>query len=215
MYNRSMNILIVEDDPSIVYGLRKYLVGKNHEVNVASTVFDAKNLLHQQIDVCIIDIGLPDGSGFDLGQHIVNTYMLPVLFLSALDDEESIVKGFDSGGQDYLTKPFKLSELEKRLEVLYTRSNQTHLRYKGLFMNTLSADVLIHDQPVYLSVIEYKLLILFLKHEKHFLSRQEIIHNLWGSADDNTVSVTIKRLRQKIEPEVTIKAVHGKGYQLQ
>lgn len=213
-----MKILIVEDDSTIVFALKKFCEKQAWECDFAYTVSEAKRKVDGDYDLFMLDIGLPDGSGFDVCKSIRKNHQTPILFLTAQDDEESIIKAYDLGADEYLSKPFRLSELEKRIQVLQKKQEQTMIRLNQLKINVLTAMVYVNDVEVILSVQEYRLLLVLSHHVNEIMSRPSLSRHIWGDEDyisDNTLSVNVKRLREKLGNEVSIKTIHGKGYCLE
>ena len=201
-------ILYVEDDLSLIDGLQYTLETSGYSVDNARTVKEALMLFRQNTyDLLLLDVTLPDGTGFDICKEIRNSSTVPIIFLTASDQEISIVRGLDMGGDDYITKPFKLNELLSRMKALLRRSTQFSgtevLEANGIKINTVERLVWKNGKLLELTLVEYKLLCLFLRNPNHLLSREMILDRMWDGngnyADDNTLSVYIRRLRNKIE----------------
>ena len=169
--------------------------------------------LNQSFDLFLIDVGLPDGDGISLAKTIREHHTQGIIFTSAKDDETTISSGFDLGGDDYITKPFRISELKQRIQSVLKRS----IISKGNLINDpKSAKVKVDSYEIDLSVLEYKLLLHLVQNEGKILTRESIIEYLWGDyVTGNTLSVTMKRLRHKLGDSVTITTVHTKGYVLE
>ncbi len=221
-----MRILLVEDDAAIAIGLEYSLKREGYDVILADRVHDALQIL--AMDRChfvIVDLGLPDGSGFSVCEK-AKQKQLPVLFLSAQDDEATIVKGLDMGGDDYVTKPFRLQELLSRIRSIirrYDPGKQDILIVDELLIDQKQAKVFRKGQEIYLSAMEYQLLLVFVHHQGQTLTRPQLLDALWDHkgqyVEDNTLSVTIRRLREKIEkddkdPRI-ITTVRGLGYRME
>lgn len=220
-------ILIVEDDKTISLGLEYYLTQEGFGVDVASTCREAlARLQTQNYDILLLDCGLPDGSGFDLFQEIRKISTVPIIFLTAIDDEVSIVMGLDMGADDYITKPFKARELLSRIKNVLRRSNSKNasnvIHIKNLTIDTLQAKVLKNDVDVMLTALEYKILLILAFNPNRVFTREEILADIWDVneeyVNDNTLTVYIKRLREKIEddkdhPQI-IQTVRGIGYKV-
>lgn len=220
-------ILIVEDDKTISLGLEYYLTQEGFGVDVASTCREALTRLQtQNYDILLLDCGLPDGSGFDLFQEIRKISTVPIIFLTSIDDEVSIVMGLDMGADDYITKPFKARELLSRIKNVLRRSNSKNasnvIHIKNLTIDTLQAKVLKNGVDVMLTALEYKILLILAFNPNRVFTREEILADIWDVneeyVNDNTLTVYIKRLREKIEddkdhPQI-IQTVRGIGYKV-
>lgn len=216
-------ILYVEDDLSLIDGLRYTLERNGFVVDIARTVKEAYPLFHaKQYDFLLLDVTLPDGTGFDVCREARRTSAVPIIFLTAADEEISIVKGLDMGGDDYIVKPFKLGEVLSRINALLRRSKQFRqeeavLESNGIKINLPERTAWKGEEALDLTLVEYKLLCLFLKNPNRILSRELILDRLWdgnGSyVDDNTLSVYIRRLRKKIEdnPDIPVKLLTERG----
>lgn len=203
------NILYVEDDLSLIDGLKYTLETNGYIVDIARTVKEALPLFkNNQYDLLLLDVTLPDGTGFDICCEARKLSTVPIIFLTASDAEVNIVKGLDMGGDDYITKPFKLNELLSRIKALLRRSLKfpqadTILEANGIKIDTMERLVWKNDILLELTLIEYKLLCLFMQNPNHLLTREIILDRLWDGngnyVDDNTLSVYVRRLRNKIE----------------
>ena len=222
-----MKILVVEDDPIIQEGLRVALIQEGCDILAAESVSRAKQCLNENrdIDLCLLDIMLPDGTGYDVCASIRAQGDIPVIFLTACDDEVHTVLALEQGGDDYITKPFRMRELTARIRAVLRRSghheeneiadvgeNKVHLR---------TGKVLRGGQEVLLTAMEYKLLLIFVSHRGQILSRSQLLHLIWDAAGDyvtdNTLTVYVKRLRNKLEQDgdpAAIQTVRGMGYRL-
>ena len=174
----------------------------------ARTVKEALSLYpRNQYELLLLDVTLPDGTGFDICKEVRNSSTVPIIFLTASNQEISIVRGLDMGGDDYITKPFKLNELLSRIKALLRRSTQFSgtevLEANGIKIDTVERLVWKNGELLELTLVEYKLLCLFLQNPNHLLSREMILDRMWDGngnyVDDNTLSVYIRRLRSKIE----------------
>lgn len=220
------NILLVEDDLSLIDGLKFSLSKQKFDVSVARTVKEAKNYLNKNnYNLLILDLMLPDGSGFDICKEVRQTSDVPIIFLTALDEEVNVVMGLDIGGDDYITKPFKLNELMSRINAVLRRSNSIKekssvLSSNGITVNLLEGRVMKNGKDIEVTPIEYKLLSLFMQNPKAVLSKEQIIQKLWDCdenfVDDNTLAVYVSRLREKIESNQKkpsfLLTVRGMGY---
>ncbi|MTK09523.1 MAG: response regulator transcription factor [Hungatella sp.] len=220
------NILMVEDDLSLIEGLEFSLHKSGFRVDVARTVQEAlSKILKLRYDLLLLDLTLPDGNGFEICKKARQTSSVPIIFLTASDEEVNIVMGLDLGGDDYITKPFKLNELISRINALLRRaglssSSNIELKCNGITIKLDENRVLKEDQAIELTVAEYRLLCLFMQNPNIVLTRTHILNKLWDQSgsfvDDNTLSVYVRRLRSKIEdnPEspLFLLTMRGLGY---
>lgn len=208
---RMSHILLVEDDLSLIEGLEFSLTKNGFRVEVARTVKEALAALKTTTyDLLLLDLGLPDGSGFNICRKVRQTSNVPIIFLTASDEEVNIVMGLDIGGDDYITKPFKLNELISRINALLRRARvsgttPTELSSNGFTVRLLENRVWKDNREIELTAAEYRLLCLFMRHPNTVLTRQVILDRLWDSGgsfvDNNTLSVYVRRLREKIEDD--------------
>ncbi|HLS53166.1 MAG TPA: response regulator transcription factor [Tissierellaceae bacterium] len=218
-------LLLVEDDTTLAMGIEYSLEKEGYHIDIGRDFSQGKKLVDEnQYDLIILDIGLPDGSGFDLCKYIRRDKTTPIIFLTAKDEEVNVVMGLDIGADDYITKPFRIRELLSRIKAVlrrYDRVNQGNiLSSQDLKVHLLESKVMVRGEHIYLTPSEYKLLIIFLNHPKQVLARRSILENLWDIEgdfiDDNSLSVYIKRLREKIELDTSqpeyIKTIRGIGY---
>lgn len=204
-----MKILLVEDDLSLINGLSLALQKQGYELETARTKQEAEAVWADgKYDLVLLDVSLPDGSGFDICRKIRLSSKVPVIFLTASDEEIQIITGLDIGADDYITKPFKLAVLMSRINALLRRAKDyapadTALQSNGIKIDLLKGQVFKNGQPVDLTAGEYKLLCLFMQNPNAVLSPEQILNKLWdceGSfVDHNTLTVYIRRLRTKIE----------------
>lgn len=220
-----MTLLLLEDDDAIGVGLSYSLTNEGYEVTKVETVREALTCIEKMTyDLYILDLTLPDGNGYEVCKAIKQQGDFPVIFLTAFDDEVNVVMGLELGADDYITKPFRLKELLARIKsVLRRYSNQQAdgvIRYKELAVWTNDAKVYKGDEEVVLTAMEYRLLLILLQNRGMILSRNNLLENLWDVSgdfvNDNTLTVYMKRLRDKIEDDtacpVYIKTVRGQGY---
>ena len=222
-------IFFVEDDLSLINGLAFAMRKQGYELDIARTGAEAGQLWSDgKYDLVILDVSLPDGSGFDLCKKIRKTSRVPIMFLTAADEETDIIMGLDIGGDDYITKPFKLAIFLSRVNALLRRSEnfnqaETELNSNGIRICLLSREVRKNGTLVELTASEFKLLRLFMENPNIVLSPEQILSRLWDCdenfIDSNTLTVYIKRLRDKIEdnpqePKI-IKTVRGLGYKME
>ena len=216
-------ILIVEDDKEIVANLEILLKEEGFFAASAYSREEAFRLTEQEtFDLILLDLNLPDGNGYSFCGTIKKERDIPVIMLTAMGDEPSIVTGFELGADDYVVKPFKPLELVSRIKNVLRRCGKTQavFRLGNLTVDTLKAVVSKDGQEIVLSALEYRLLLIFLGHQGEVLSRKRLLDEIWDIAgdyvNDNTLTVYIKRLREKIEddpgmPQI-IKTIRGLGY---
>lgn len=218
-------ILIIEDDQKIAYHLSALLTEEGFLPTAKDCWREAEPVLASGgVDLVLLDITLPDANGYSLCTAIKRRWDLPVIFLTALGDESSIVTGFDLGADDYISKPFRPLELVSRIKNVLRRTGKApaQLRCGGLTVDAVQARVWRDGAELRLSALEYRLLLIFLSHRGQVLSRSRLLEELWDSCgdfvNDNTLTVYIKRLREKIEPDpanpTLLKTVRGLGYQM-
>ncbi|HCJ75765.1 response regulator transcription factor [Thermoguttaceae bacterium LCP21S3_D4] len=221
------HVLLVDDDTTIVSSLQTFLNQEGFQVTSANNQKSARDLLDSgqyHFDLALLDVSLPDGSGFSLCSAIKANADIPVIFLTASDDEYSVVAGLDLGADDYISKPFRPRELISRMNSVlrrYHRGSQP-LEYRELKANTVRGLVYKNNVELTLSALEYRLLLLFLSNQGIVLTRSRLLDELWDMAgefvNDNTLTVYIKRLREKIEADPAhpeyIKTIRGLGYKL-
>lgn len=218
-------IFLVEDDQAIAKHLTLLLHGEGFTVTHAATREEASAALAgNQFDLALIDISLPDGNGFTVCTEIKETGNIAVIFLTASGDEASVVTGLNIGADDYVTKPFRPRELIARIKAALRKSQHSSsgVEVCGLHVNTTSGLVRKNGSEVYLSALEYRLLLIFIGNPKIVITRNRLLDELWDAAgefvNDNTLTVYIKRLREKIEddpanPQIIL-TVRGVGYRL-
>lgn len=218
-------ILLVEDDKEIVSNLTEFLNNEGYSVISASGHSAAMKKLESKIaDLVLLDVSLAEGNGFALCKEIKSKYGLPVIFLTASDDEFSTVTGFEIGADDYIFKPFRPRELVTRIKnVLRLTGNLGKtIKLGDITLDTEKAVVLKNNKEIFLSALEYKLLLVFINNRNMVLTRERLLETIWDAAgefvNDNTLTVYIKRLREKIEndpanPQI-IKTVRGIGYKV-
>lgn len=219
-------ILLVEDDASLIEGLR-YALGKNgYETEVACSVGEAEEKFNGGFDLFLLDVALPDGTGFEVCENVrKGGSQVPVIFLTAVDDEMSIMRGLDGGGDDYVTKPFKLGELCSRIHALLRRAglakkDGTLLCSGDITIDLGKSQAMQGGEALELTGAEYRLLCLLVRNQGIIVTRRMILEELWDAGgsfvDDNTLSVYIRRLREKIEEEPSkpkrLMTVRGFGY---
>lgn len=205
------SILLVEDDLSLIDGLEYSLRKNGFQVDLARTVNQAFSMIREnKYDLLILDLTLPDGSGFEICKKVRQSSTVPIIFLTAADEEVNVVMGLDTGGDDYITKPFKLNELISRINALLRRAKlsgpeQTELRSNGITVKLQESRVLKDNREIELTTAEYRLLCLLMQNPNVVLTREVMLDRLWDGSgsfvDDNTLSVYVRRLRSKIEDD--------------
>ena len=219
-------ILLVEDDKGIVTNLTEYLAKEGYEVKSASGQKAALQLVgKEKFDLVLLDIALSDGNGFSVCKAIKSDYHIPVIFLTASGDEYSTVTGFELGADDYIAKPFRPRELVSRIKNILrlTGGANSVVWLDNIMVDIDKGIVSKNGKDLYLSALEYRLLLVFLGNRGIVLSRTQLLEAIWDIAgdfvNDNTLTVYIKRLREKLEedpqnPEI-IKTVRGLGYKVE
>ncbi|MEH7389909.1 response regulator transcription factor [Bacillus sp. JJ1474] len=224
-----MKILLVEDDKTIASGLEYSLQQENYSPIICHHAAAAKDVITKELDqihLCLFDLSLPDGSGYELCKLVKERSDVPVIFLTAIDDEVNVVMGLDMGADDYITKPFRIRELLSRMKSVLRRYNKqsttASLELGNIKINTLEGKVYKNGNEVVLTALEYRLLLIFFNHIGQVLTRNQLLEQIWDVAgdfvNDNTLTVYIKRLREKLEDQpqhpTIIKTVRGLGYKV-
>lgn len=204
-------ILLVEDDLSLMKGLSFAIKKQGYLLDVARTRSEKDSVWADgKYDLVILDVALPDGSGFDICREIRQVSKIPIMFLTAADDETDIIMGLDIGADDYITKPFKLAVFMSRINALLRRSDNfnqpdTELSSNGITLRLLTGEVYKNNEKIELTGNEYKLLHLLMENPDQVLSPEQILNHLWDCdgnyVDNNTLTVYIRRLRTKIEDD--------------
>lgn len=219
-------LLLVEDDEALSMGIEFTLKDEGYEVLTAGTVKEGKTLIEREkFDLIILDVNLPDGNGYNLCKFIREKCDVPVIFLTALDEEVNVVMGFEMGGDDYITKPFRVKELLLRVRAILKRNSKAVISENILISGDISIDISRalakkQDNELALTAQEYKLLLIFMSKQQTVMKRDEILKELMEGEevffDENTLSVYIKRIREKIEENPKepkyIVTVRGLGY---
>lgn len=221
-------VLFVEDDATIAMGVEYSLKQDGFEVSVADCLADARDLLKRTpYDLVLLDLGLPDGSGYELCKEIRAVGDTPIIILSARDEETSVVLGLDLGADDYLTKPFRLREMISRMKAVIRRRAPVETADRTLTCGdvtvvTQQAKVYKNGQDILLTALEYRLLLALMTNQGRVLTRSQILAQIWDVdedyVNDNTLTVYIKRLREKLEDDpqepTLIQTVRGLGYRV-
>lgn len=220
-----MKIFVLEDDEAISIGLSYTLQSEKFDVTLAKTVKNAYEIIEKDsFDLYLLDLTLPDGNGYDVCKAIKAKTDSPVIFLTAFDDEVNVVTGFELGADDYISKPFRVRELLARIRACLKRysknSDEKKVQIGELTVLPAEAKVLLGGKEVILTSMEYRLLLTFISNRGKILTRQRLLEDIWDVegdfVNDNTLTVYIKRLRDKIEKDTEnpeyIKTVRGMGY---
>lgn len=219
-------ILLLEDDLSLINGLSFTFRKQGFEADIARTLKEADAVWTDgKYDLLVLDVSLPDGSGFEFCQKVRQTSSVPIIFLTASDEETNIIMGLDIGGDDYITKPFKLGVLISRMNALLRRANafrteETELQSNGIKVLLLQGQVFKNGELLELTAAEYKLLCLFMRNPNRILTKEQILEKLWDCdgnyIDSSTLTVYMRRLRMKVEDHPSdprmLLTVRGMGY---
>lgn len=225
-------ILLVEDDMALAIGVEYTLKQENYNVKKAKNLKEAREFINsEKFDLILLDLMLPDGSGYDFCEEIKEISDISIIFMTACDEEANVVLGLDIGGDDYITKPIRIRELISRINAVLRRKYKEVSNSKekakdnkiicgDLIVEPLKARVLKNNEEIMLTAAEYKLLLILLENEGNILPRNTLLEKLWDAdgsfVDSNTLNVYVKRLREKIEEDprnpVYIKTVRGIGY---
>ena len=219
-----MKVLFVEDDPSIAMGLEYSLTQEGYDICVCRQVSEALEALDREtFDLCLLDVTLPDGTGYEICRKAKKREETAVIFLTACDDEGNVVMGLDMGADDYITKPFRIRELLSRMKSVLRRYKKNengvqNLQFGPITISPLQAKVYKNGEELMLTAMEYRLLLTLAQAEGKVLTRNQLLESLWDVGgdyvNDNTLTVYIKRLREKLGEEELIHTVRGMGYRL-
>ena len=217
-------ILLVEDNETIVMGLSYSLEQEGFEIVSSKTRKDAEKILESEtINLVLLDVTLPDGNGFDICKYVKQKLDIPVIFLTAQDEETSVVVGLDLGADDYVIKPFRTRELISRINSVLRRYGKKEditniIQYKNIKIDTTSAKVYKDEKEIIFTSLEYKILLMLFTNQNKLITREQLLEKIWDIAgnfvNDNTLTVYIKRIREKLEDESIIKTVRGLGYRI-
>lgn len=218
-------VLIIEDDKALNKGVAFALKREGYEILSAYNKTEGKQMiLNNKIDFLLLDINLPDGNGLDLCKEIREYVKFPIVFFTANDTEEDMVKGYEVGGDDYISKPFSVELLKYKVNAILkiNSNNKNTFQYKGLIIDFDKMIVSVNDNKINLTATEYKLLEILVKNRGKVVTKEILLEKLWDSngnfVDENTLSVNIRRLRKKIEEDPKnpkyIETVFGIGYTL-
>ncbi|MEE0920272.1 MAG: response regulator transcription factor [Lachnospiraceae bacterium] len=216
-------ILLVEDDVMIASGVKYALEMEGYEVIHVTDIKSAFDVIKDNyFELAILDMQLPDGIGFDVSDKL-KTSSTAIIFLTVVDDENTIVKAFENGSDDYIIKPFRIRELLARIKRTLSAKNSqipktNIIRIGDVEINTEAGKVYIDQIPVELTALEYRLLLIFANNKGVLLSRSQILDKIWdidgNFVEDNTLTVYIKRLREKLGKSINIETVRGIGYRV-
>ena len=217
-------VLLVEDNETIVMGLKYSLEQESFNVLTAKNVLEGKTKIkNETIDIVLLDVSLPDGNGFELCKDIKQNQDIPVIFLTAQDEETRVVLGLDLGADDYIVKPFRTKELISRINSVLRRygksvENSNVIQYKNIKIDVNSAKVYKNNEEIIFTSLEYKILLLLFSNQNKLITRENLLEKIWDIAgnfvNDNTLTVYIKRIREKLGDETIIKTVRGLGYRV-
>ena len=214
-------LLLLEDDTMIASGLVYALNNEGYEVMHCKDVQSAlEQIKSQSFQLAILDMQLPDGNGFDVSAKLKNTDT-PTIFLTIVDDETKIVKAFEEGADDYVVKPFRIRELLARVKRTLQKkagANQELLMVGGVAIHTDAGKVYVDERQIELTALEYRLLLIFAMNQSKLLTRAQILEKIWDMdgnfVEDNTLTVYVKRLREKLGEAIHIETVRGMGYRV-
>lgn len=217
-------ILLVEDNETIILGLKYSLEQEGFEVDVAKSVKETKKKLENTFDLYLLDISLPDGNGFEICKEIKSKQDVPVIFLTARDEETNVVLGLDMGADDYIIKPFRIRELISRINSVLRRYDKnmvnSRIVYQDIIIDTKKAKVYQNNQEIIFTSLEYKILLMLFTNQNKLITRDQLLDKIWDIAgnfvNDNTLTVYIKRIREKIGDKQgnIIQTVRGIGYRI-
>lgn len=219
-----IELFYVEDDPQIAYTVKGYLEQKGMGVRICSTLEQARKTLETQIpSLVLLDWNMPDGAGDALCRWIRNRWKeLPVIFLTVRGDTQDIVDGFQAGADDYVVKPFELEVLYSRIQALLRRSGnkeETYISCNGIVIDRKRQVVTCHSEEIALSPSEYQLLLYLMQHKGRTVTREQILEQVWdlngNYVNNNTLTVTVKRLRDKLHHPACLKTVRSVGYRME
>ena len=218
-------ILLVEDNETIIIGLKYSLEQEGFSIISAKTEKETEEIItKQEVDLVLLDITLPDGNGFDICKLIKQRQDVPVIFLTAQDEETSVVIGLDLGADDYVTKPFRTRELISRINSVLRRYGKSveksnFIQYKNIKIDTGIAKVYKDNEEISFTSLEYKILLMLFTNQNKLITREQLLDKIWDFAgnfvNDNTLTVYIKRIREKLGDDGIIKTVRGLGYRVE
>lgn len=217
-------ILLVEDNETIILGLKYSLEQEGFEVDVAKSVKETQKKLENTFDLYLLDISLPDGNGFEICKEIKSKQDVPVIFLTARDEETNVVLGLDIGADDYIIKPFRIRELISRINSVLRRYDKnmanSRIVYQDIVIDTKKAKVYQNNQEIIFTSLEYKILLMLFTNQNKLITRDQLLDKIWDIAgnfvNDNTLTVYIKRIREKLDDKdgKIIQTIRGIGYRV-
>lgn len=214
-------ILLVEDNEMIVKGLVYSLSKEGFETNIAYNAQEAESKIESNVyDIIILDVMLPDGNGFELCKYIKENKDIPIIFLTAKDDEKDVVNGFNLGADDYVVKPFRTMELISRIYNVLRRYNKDKnvIEIGQVHIDLEANRVYVDNKEVEFTALEYKILVLLFTNAGKTVTREKILDKIWDVAgnfvNDNTLTVYVKRIRDKLGKSDVIKTIKGIGYRV-
>ena len=215
-------LLLVEDNNTIIMGLDFLFKEEGYTFDIAKSCKEADKLIFKnKYDIVLLDVFLPDGNGFDICKKLKKEFNTPVIFLTAKDEEKDIVYGFDIGADDYVIKPFRNRELISRINNVLRRNNKGRkIRYKDVIIDVESGRVYKDEEEVLLTKLEYTILLCLFQNQNILITREKLLNDIWDVAgnfvEDNTLTVYIKRIREKIGDSSgsIIKTIRGMGYRV-
>ncbi|EOP91897.1 hypothetical protein IGM_01957 [Bacillus cereus HuB4-4] len=218
---RNPHILVVEDDQEIQELIKQFLMTQHYNVIVASDGLEGmKQFNKHSFDLILLDVMMPNLNGFEVAKMIRNHSNVPIMMLTALEEEQEQIKGFDLGIDDYITKPFSFHVLMRRVEAVlrrsYNQSVDNHLIFKELFVDVEAYKVYVNQAEIFLTAKEFEILQLLIQNEKKVLTRETIVEKIWGyeySGDTRMIDTHIKNIRKKLDIPY-IKTVKGIGYKI-
>ena len=215
-----MNILLIEDNLSIIKGIKYNLEQNNYQVVEKTNISDSINYLNSnnKIDLIILDVTLPDGNGFNLYENNIKNLNIPTIILTAVDDEDNVVKGLELGVNEYITKPFSMKELLARINrIMIKKNNNSIIKIKDITYNYDKMEIYKNNQKIELSSLELKILNLLFNNINKVVTRNLLLDKIWewtgNDVDDHTITVYLKRIREKINTDIII-TVKGIGYRI-
>ena len=219
-----MKILLVEDDETLSMGIEYSLKNDGFEVECAYTLKQAEEK-YEDVDMILLDVTLPDGTGYDLCRKVRKKSEVPIIFLTACDEEVNIVLGLDMGAHDYITKPVRIRELTARIKAVARRKSKNTsndmITFRDLTIYPLKFEVYKDGEKIQLTTMEYKLLLMMIKNMGNVLTRKQLLSSLWDVdgdfIDEKTLTVYIKRLREKLKEDKNcpyIETIRGIGYRI-
>lgn len=217
-----IKILLIEDDDTIAFGIRSALKKKGYEVISCMDMAEGRRLFSGEISLILLDLNLPDGSGYEFCGWVKERGDTPVIFLTVRDDAADITKGLDMGADDYITKPFSISVLESRIRAVLRRISKTEegiLSCGTIRIDKKRMQASAYGEDISLTSLEYRLLLILMENKGCILPRNLILEKLWDDeanfVNDNTLTVAIKRLREKLKDASCIKTIRGIGYRME